>query len=140
MGNTQTWLADMTHEECLARLASTPLGRLGVVVGARPEIFPVNHVLDPETGNVMFPSNSRTKLAAALEWPWVAFEVDGIDADGGYGWSVMVVGHAELVEDPFVISRAVELRYVVWAIGPHSHWVQIVPSKITGRRISAVES
>lgn len=60
-------------------LARTVLGRLGVIVDGRPEIYPVNRVFDAEHDCVVFRTNARTKLHAALDWPWVAFEVDGIE-------------------------------------------------------------
>jgi hypothetical protein len=52
------------------------------MVDGHPEVFPVNHVYDRERGCFAFPTNSGTEVHAALGWPWVAFEVDGIDPDG----------------------------------------------------------
>ena len=62
-----TYVVDIGPEDCADLLASSSLGRLGVIVDGRPEIYPVNHVYDRETGCVVFPSNPRTKLRAALE-------------------------------------------------------------------------
>ena len=130
-----TYLFDIHAEECADLLATATLGRLGVVVDGHPEIFPVNHVYDRESGRVLFPTNARTKLHAALEWPWVAFEVDGTEPDGG--WSVLVVGRAELIADPSTVARAVGQRQVPWAAGEGVVWVGIVPTKVTGRRVCA---
>jgi uncharacterized protein len=134
----QTWLEELSAGECVRHLAESHLGRLGVVVDGAPEIFPVNHVYDLVSGRVVFPSNDRTKLHAALHWPTVSFEVDGIDSDGRSGWSVLVVGRAQEVDDPDVIARALSRRLVLWGGGARSRWVQIIPEKITGRRIQAV--
>lgn len=134
----QTWLIDISDEECAELLAVTPLGRVGVVIGGRPEIFPVNHVYDRDTGTVVFPTNDRTKLRAALEWPYVAYEVDGVDPDGDGGWSVAVVGRAEELTDAEAIARLSGQRHVLWQSGETAQWVRIVPEKVTGRRISAV--
>lgn len=136
----QTWLVDISDEECAELLAVTPLGRVGVVVNGRPEIFPVSHVYDRDTGTVAFPTNDRTKLRAALDWPYVAYEVDGVDPDGDGGWSVTVVGRAEEVTDPDSIARLSGQRQVLWRSGEAAQWVRIVPEKVTGRRISAVVS
>lgn len=133
----QTWLIDIAPDECADLLATAELGRLGVIVHGRPEIFPVNHVYDRHSGCVVFPTKHRTKLQAALDWPWVAFEVDGLDPGGSGGWSVLVVGQAEAVLDPDDVARAAGERRVLWVSGPGIHWVRIVPSKVTGRRISA---
>lgn len=131
-----TYLVDLTPAECAALLASSVLGRVGVVVNGRPEIFPVCHVYDLDTQTVVFPTNSRTKLDAALDWPFVAFEVDGISDDGRSGWSVSVVGHAETIDDPDEIARLSGDRHVVWSAGDTPEWLRIVPSKVSGRRIS----
>jgi hypothetical protein len=83
------------------------------MVDGHPEVFPVNHVYDRERGCFAFPTNSGTEVHAALGWPWVAFEVDGIDPDGSGGWNVP------------------------WRAGSRVRWLRIVPSKVTGRRICA---
>lgn len=134
----QTWLLDIAVEECENLLAGSTLGRLGVIVDGRPEIFPVNHVFDRESRCVVFPTNARTKLHAALNWPWVAYEVDGIEPGDEGAWSVLVVGRAEEMTDPAEIARVAPLRHVLWRSGDAVHWVRIVASKMTGRRISAV--
>ena len=133
-----TWLMDIPIEQCRDLLAASPLGRLAVVHQGRPQIFPVNHVYDAETDAVMFPTKEGTKLNAALDWPFVAFEVDGVHPSGDGGWSVLVIGHAEQVDDPAVIARAVRARQVLWAEGANARWVRIVPTQVTGRRITAV--
>jgi hypothetical protein len=76
---------------------------------------------------------------AALDWPWVAFEIDGVESDGDGGWSVLVVGTAEVVTDPEEVALAARERHVRWAGGDSATWVRIVPSKVTGRRICASE-
>ena len=113
-----TYLIDLDAEDCADLLAASTLGRLGVVVEGRPEIFPVNHVYDRDSGCIWFPTNARTKLRAALDWPWVAFEVDGVDPDGDGGWSVAVVGKAEVVTDPGEVARAARERNMGGPAGP----------------------
>lgn len=135
-----TWLQELSFDECVVLLADATLGRLGVVVDGTPEIFPVNHTLDAVTGCIVFPTNARTKLQAALHWPKVSFEVDGLEADGRSGWSVMVVGHAEEVTDLAEQVRAAAGRFVLWGTGPRTVWLRIVPERVTGRRISAVSA
>lgn len=138
--SVRTWLIDIGAEECEHLLGTATLGRLGVVLDGRPEIFPVNHVFDQESRCVMFPTNAGSKLHGALDWPWVAFEVDGIEPGEQGGWSVLVVGRAEEVNDPAEIARASRLRHVLWRPGETAHWVRIASSKVTGRRISATLS
>ena len=114
MAATLTYVIEIPPDECARLLASSSLGRLGVVVAGRPEIFPVNHVYDRASGCIVFPTNDRTKLHAALDWPWVAFEVDGVDDGGASGWSVLVVGRAEEITDPEEIARLTGQRDVLW--------------------------
>jgi nitroimidazol reductase NimA-like FMN-containing flavoprotein (pyridoxamine 5'-phosphate oxidase superfamily) len=133
----QTWELHIAPPECKKLLAAATLGRLGVIVNGRPEIFPVNHVYDDASGCVVFPSNGRTKMHAALDWPWVSYEVDGVEPDDGGAWSVTLVGHAEEITDLEEITRAARARKVLWAAGDAVHWIRIVPTKISGRRISA---
>lgn len=134
----QTWLVHLRPKECEELLAGAALGRLAVIVDGRPEIYPVSHVYDAPTGTVLFPTNTGTKLYAAVHWPWVAFEVDGIEPDESSGWSVLVVGRAEEVDDPVVMARAAEQRSTVWRSEDTLRWLRIVPTTMTGRRITAV--
>ena len=135
-----TFLVDIKPKTCAELLEAATLGRLGVILDGRPEIFPVNHVYDRVSGCVVFPTNDRTKLHAALDWPWVAFEVDGVDDSDTSGWSVLVVGRAEEITDPEEITRLTGQRHVPWRADSAVHWLRIVPSKVTGRRICASET
>lgn len=131
----ETWLEELSAPICEWHLAHAQLGRLGVIVDGTPLIFPVNHVVDEPTGHVVFPTNARTKMHAALAGTTVSFEVDGLDESGRSAWSVLVTGHAEEIEGEQA-ERAAAKRVPLWAVGPYSHWVRIVPERITGRRIS----
>jgi uncharacterized protein len=131
----ETYLVDIHPDDCSVLLAASTLGRLGAMVGGRPEVFSVNYVYDRESGCVVFPATVGTKLYAALSWPWVAFEIDEIEDDGSGAWSVMVVGRAEVITDAAEIVRLASARHVLWAAGRTMGWIRIVPSEVTGRRI-----
>ena len=130
---TDTWLLVLSRDRCEELLSSADLGRLGVVSDGCPLVFPVCHVF--VGGVIAFPTNAGTKLDAALSWPYVSFEVDGIGDDGFTGWSVMVVGHAEEVTDPAERERFVAERDVPWRTDERLRWVKVIPSEITGRQI-----
>ena len=132
---TQTWLIHLNREECESRLAASTLGRLAVIVGARPEIFPVSYIVD-SSGCVAFPTDSGTKLASALDWPWIGFEIDGVESDRDEGWSVMIVGRAEEIVDSFQLTWLREHQRVGWRRSGTEQWLRVVPTKVTGRRIS----
>jgi len=132
---TQTWLIHLNPGECALRLAESTLGRLGVIVSGRPEVFPVNYVIDAASGCVAFPTQPGTKLASALDWPWVGFEIDGVEHDEG--WSVMIVGRAEEISDPHVVERLRSYQRVGWRKSDSDRWLRVVPTKVSGRRIRA---
>lgn len=138
MAEMRTWLAELPPRTCMALLSRSWLGRLAVDVDGHPEIFPVNHVVDPVDGSVLFPTREGTKLHASLGHRLVAFEADGVDTDDGSGWSVLMVGTAELERNPDVAAWAAARRAVPWAISEESRWIRIRPVRVTGRRISLV--
>jgi nitroimidazol reductase NimA-like FMN-containing flavoprotein (pyridoxamine 5'-phosphate oxidase superfamily) len=67
----------------------------------------------------------------------VTFEIDEIDMDGRRGWSVMIQGPAhhitgsERAESPLPDIDT-------WPPGDRELYIKIVPSRVTGRRISPV--
>jgi nitroimidazol reductase NimA-like FMN-containing flavoprotein (pyridoxamine 5'-phosphate oxidase superfamily) len=126
--------------ECLELLRTQEVGRLGVVVGGRPEIFPVNYVV--ESGEVMFRTDPGTKLAAATRGP-VVFEVDDLDPVTHSAWSVIVHGRGHQVssfDSPALRRRLMQLKLFPWTGTTKAHLVQLVPATITGRRVLPVAS
>jgi hypothetical protein len=121
-----------THES-LALLRESPLGRLAVVVDGRPDIFPVNHVVDH--GTVVFRTARGSKFWGAAGLP-VAFEVDGYDASSGQAWSVVVHGKGEVLIRSDDVLDAMELPIFPWHSGGKPEFVRIVPDEITGRRFA----
>jgi nitroimidazol reductase NimA-like FMN-containing flavoprotein (pyridoxamine 5'-phosphate oxidase superfamily) len=134
----ETWLETLSEAVCWHELRRTPLGRLAVVIDGRPDVFPVNHVVDVETDAIVFPSNPGTKFHAALEGSIVAFEADGVDVSGRSAWSVVAHGPAREIIDDAVITRARRRRVPLWAVDDRSHWVAITVQELAGRRISTI--
>lgn len=85
-------LESIDAAECQELLAGEQVGRLGVVVGGRPEIFPVNYSLDASR-SVIIRTGLGTKLEAAVNHH-VVFEVDHVDPHLLSGWSVVLHGVA----------------------------------------------
>ena len=89
-------LRELSEAECRALLATSGIGRVGVSVRALPAIFPVRYrMLDD---HVVFRTSGDTLLAKVVADAIVAFEADAVDHDDGHGWSVLVVGRAELID------------------------------------------
>ena len=57
-----TWLVHMAPKECEDLLAASSVGRLGVIVDGRPEIFPINHVYDRGIWLHRVPDESRHEV------------------------------------------------------------------------------
>jgi uncharacterized protein len=127
---------ELTKGECFGLLARHQVGRVAVVDDHGPVVFPVNFVLDRHM--VVFRTDEGTKLDAAAGGSRVAFEIDGIDAAAHTGWSVVVRGEAVEVTDWQELARLRKLPLFPWAPGAKSCYVRILPSKLTGRRISRV--
>ena len=128
-------IAVLDVHQCLDLLRNAEVGRLAVVVGDHPDIFPVNYVVDH--GTVMFRTAEGSKLAAVIFGGIVAFEVDGYDAELGEAWSVVVKGHASEVRDLRERVAATSLPLFPWQTDPKPRFVRIVPIEITGRHFAA---
>jgi nitroimidazol reductase NimA-like FMN-containing flavoprotein (pyridoxamine 5'-phosphate oxidase superfamily) len=122
-------------DECLALLASRPFGRVAYVDAGAPAIVPVNHLVDGST--VVLRSMDGGKLGAALFERAVAFEVDDLDVAAHRGWSIVVRGRAEIIDD--VEARAYDDRLDSWAVkdGATTTWVRILADEVSGRRLHA---
>jgi nitroimidazol reductase NimA-like FMN-containing flavoprotein (pyridoxamine 5'-phosphate oxidase superfamily) len=123
----------LTPSECLALASTVPLGRIVFTEQALPAVQPVNFVLDD--GLVIIRTAEGTKLAEALRNAIVAFEIDEFDAHSEIGWSVTVVGRAEVVRDPQEAARLTRLPLRAWAPADRDRFIRIRPEYITGRRI-----
>ena len=123
----------ISWEQCLELLAQEEVGRLAVIVGGHPHVFPVNYVLDGT--DIVFRTADGTKLDGSMRQS-VAFEVDRLHSATHSGWSVVVHGVAQPVT---TFSPDYKRRHPgalqPWAAGDKSRLVRITPLRITGRRV-----
>jgi hypothetical protein len=122
---------ELSTAESWTLLGGAVVGRLAVIVDHRPDIFPVNHLVDHHS--VVFRTAAGTKLAASAGH-WVAFEVDGYDLVTASAWSVVVKGEAQRVNRMYDVLEAIELPLFPWHSSPKPHFIKIEPDSITGRR------
>jgi nitroimidazol reductase NimA-like FMN-containing flavoprotein (pyridoxamine 5'-phosphate oxidase superfamily) len=124
----------LPFDTCLALLASVPVGRIGLFAGGELVILPVNHLVDGQ--DVVFRTAAGSKLSAAENGDLVAFEADSYDDLDRSGWSVVVNGLAEVIDDDAQISRlSSSLGLHPWSTAvEHPFWIRVRPVSVSGRR------
>jgi nitroimidazol reductase NimA-like FMN-containing flavoprotein (pyridoxamine 5'-phosphate oxidase superfamily) len=127
-------IESLGRDKCLALLASVSIGRVG---WATPEghamILPVNFVLDGHS--IVFSTGEGDKLDAVRERRVLTFEVDAVEPALQTGWSVLVIGAAEVITSPAQIQRIEQLHLASWAPLCDRVFVGLPTTEITGRRL-----
>lgn len=121
----------LPEARCWDLLGQTDQGRVGITLGALPAIVPVQYtVVGPV---IAFPTDARTKLAAAVDGHVLAFQADAQDELGR--WSVHAIGRGDLVrEDHHGFAPLAEALAAAGRI--HDGWiVSIEPALLAGSRI-----
>jgi uncharacterized protein len=123
----------LPFDTCLELLAAVPVGRIGFFTDGELVILPVNHLVDGQ--HVVFRTAAGSKLSAAENDRLVAFEVDSYDDLDRSGWSVVVSGFAEVIEDDAEADRLSRLGLHPWSTAvEHPFWIRIRPVSVSGRR------
>jgi len=130
----------MSTDECLTRLASSAIGRVGFVCDGEVLVLPVHHVI--RGTEVYFRTAGGSKIEAASDHSPMGFEVDGHDdsthADSApQGWSVTVTGAASVVDDDELVSELEDLHGSDWLVGdPDAQvWIGLRSHTIAGREL-----
>jgi len=125
-------ITDLDEASCFERLAATALGRVAVSSGALPAIFPIHYVLlgrDP-----VFRTDPGTKLMAASSGQILCLEIDATDPVERTGWSVLVTGRAQILEDAEDLLAVSRLRLRPWT-GSGDAYVRIEAALVSGRSV-----
>ena len=126
-------LETLSFATCLHLLASVPVGRVGFVADGEVQILPVNHLVDGQ--DVVFRTTHGSKLFAAQGQRSMTFEADDYDERTHSGWSVVVNGRAEPIDDDAELERLAGYGLRPWAAGvERPFWIRIRPSSVSGRR------
>ena len=78
--------------------------------------------------------SQRLKFCRPTNAGACSFEADGVDADTGIAWSVVVKGSAAALESTGDVLDSFALSLFPWQPGRKDTFVRIVPTEITGRR------
>lgn len=125
----------LTDDQCWELLEREEVARLAVAPAGRPDIFPINFVVVGR--RPLFRTAEGSKLASVVLNSAVAMEIDGYSAASNEAWSVVVYGTAHVVQRD---DDAVQLESVPlfpWNSAPKFHFVEVIPSAISGRRFVA---
>jgi nitroimidazol reductase NimA-like FMN-containing flavoprotein (pyridoxamine 5'-phosphate oxidase superfamily) len=123
-------LQDLSSEQCEDHLAAGGIGRIVFSTGSGPVAYPVNFIFTD--GGVIF--RTTDTMVDSISGV-VAFEVDHIDEAMSEGWSVLVRGHARLIENPEERQAVALLDLEPWAGGARLNLIEIAPFAVTGRVI-----
>jgi uncharacterized protein len=131
-------LETLTFDDCLRLLASAPVGRVGFHADGEVVVLPVNHAVDGQ--DVVFRAARGPTLWAAEGHSVVAFEADAYDPQTRSGWSVLVNGRAEVVDEDAEIQRLSRLGLQPWAAAvERPFWIRIRPAAVSGRQLPVAE-
>ena len=101
-------LEKLDRDECRRLLGSTNIGRLGYCTDFRPRIVPMNYTLVSES--VTFRTGIDTEASHQLFDHPIAFEVDQVDEFLQAGWSVLIVGNAQPLDEASLLLLDVGSR------------------------------
>jgi nitroimidazol reductase NimA-like FMN-containing flavoprotein (pyridoxamine 5'-phosphate oxidase superfamily) len=125
----------LTLAEALHLLGTQEVGRLVYTRRALPAVTPVNFAL--RDGAIWIWTASASSMWQAVRGAVVAFEVDELDCVACSGWSVVVLGVAELVRDPGLIENALVDGPEPWVTGRKEHLLRIPLTQVSGRRLGS---
>jgi nitroimidazol reductase NimA-like FMN-containing flavoprotein (pyridoxamine 5'-phosphate oxidase superfamily) len=122
------------RDRCLALLSSTTVGRLAFVGADGLVLLPVNYRV---VAGAVVVRTSRTGTLAQLAGGGtrVVFEVDYHAPTARSGWSVLVHGTAEAVQDERALASAGMSRVVSWVPGDDSLFLAVPIEHVTGRNV-----
>jgi nitroimidazol reductase NimA-like FMN-containing flavoprotein (pyridoxamine 5'-phosphate oxidase superfamily) len=129
----------LDEAECLKLLEVGEVGRLASPSRYGPAVLPVNYRL--HEGKIVFrtgvdsPLDEDLRTGIAGAGYKVAFEIDSIDPAAREGWSVLVQGTACHVETDAARAELASSGVEPWPGGDRELFIQITPTRITGRRI-----
>lgn len=119
---------------CRQLLATVRVGRVALPDDPSPTVLPVDFVLDGD--RVVFRTVEGAKLDAAQARGPASFQTDGVDPTHNAGWSVLVRGHLEELEDISPATQAALDALHPLVGGDRPHVVALTIDEATGRRIT----
>jgi len=135
---TDSWLEELSWDDCLGLLRSSRVGRIALVVDEFPVVLPVNYRLVETSGRTWIALRTRPGNIIERAPVHAAFEIDGIDPAHQQGWSVLVRGTLHHV-DPDAAEFRERFDPEPWLVEERDAWLVVDPFAITGRRLHPAE-
>lgn len=125
---------DLTREECLDLLRGGVVGRVAVTTPTGPHIVPVNYSVVDDA--VLLRTTPYGVVGTHGRGSVLAFEVDLFDHERQRGWSVVVRGRSDTVDDPETRRQIDAARPPrPWAGGQRWLMLRIPMDEVSGRRL-----
>jgi nitroimidazol reductase NimA-like FMN-containing flavoprotein (pyridoxamine 5'-phosphate oxidase superfamily) len=122
----------LDQRQCFGLLRQNKVGRFVFVDHMLLAVHPVAYLF--EGASVVFQTNGGAKLDAASKHDLAGFEIDYIDPELGWGWTVIVSGHAEPVVDPHEVARLKHMLPKPWTNEGTIDVIRLHVEIIQGRR------
>ena len=120
---------------CTELLQTQTVGRVAWQTADGPEILPVTYTW--HENSVIFRTSPDGPLSEMARTTAVAFEIDEVDQVRRHGWSVVVHGQAQEVAEPDRLAQVWPVADVPWAAGVRNLFIQITPTRLSGRMVAA---
>ena len=124
---------ELSRSECETLLRRDVVGRVAIATPTGPHVMPLNYSVTD--GSIVLCTTPYSLLGTYGRDSMLAFEIDHFEHARQRGWSVVVRGRAEPVEDPADLARLVRLLPRPWAAGRRSLYLRIPLTEVTGRRL-----
>ncbi|GAB3281584.1 hypothetical protein GCM10027449_22740 [Sinomonas notoginsengisoli] len=125
---------ELDAEQCWSLLGSSGVGRFAFVHEGRIAIYPVGYLV--YAGAIHFRTSQEGTVARSLPQDGIALQVDATQPSVQAGWSVLVSGSAEAVEDAEELTELFgRMVNEPWAGGVRDRFVRIRPDHLSGRRV-----
>jgi hypothetical protein len=133
-------LEDLDEAECLRLVSPGGIGRIAFTGRFGPTVLPVNYQL--HQGTIVFrtaedgPTDEDLRTGIANAEYKVAFEIDDFSLAAREGWSVLIQGALHHVDSAAERASVRGAGVEPWAGGPRELFLRVIPSRVSGRRIS----
>lgn len=134
----QHTMLDLSRDDCARLLTAGVAGRVAIGTPTGPHIVPVNYAVDATPGHesILVRTAAYSLIGTYGRDAQLCFEVDQFDHELKRGWSVLVRGRAQFVDDQDElgeITRAWQPH--PWASGQRNLVVRIPWTEVTGRQL-----